>query len=90
MEPVTVIVYVEGNSIPKRYGAGYFLSDAEWVTIATGQRSSTHAKDKAAEIVRGIEWELSVPETPFIDEGRGWVDRPVASNRPYTKPSRNS
>jgi hypothetical protein len=90
MEPVRVIVYAEENSVPKRYAAGYVLSDAEWVTIATKQRSSSHARDLAAEIVRGIEWELSAPKTPFTDEGQGWVDRSIARNRPCMKPSRNS
>jgi hypothetical protein len=89
MEGVFVITYREESSITKKFGAGYFRTDGQWKTVATGQRSSTHAKDKAAEVVRGIEWELSVPEAPFIDEGRGWVDESPAADRPYTQPSRN-
>ena len=74
MQQVMVRISLEGHSPLKRFAAEYVRSNGERVPIAKKQRSSTHVRDRAAEIVRGIEWKLSVPEAPTIDEGQGWID----------------
>ena len=74
MERVLIRTYREGNLHPKKFGAEYVRLSGERKIIATGQRSSAHARDTIARTVREYEWDREVSMPPFVDVGSGWVD----------------
>jgi hypothetical protein len=74
MERVGIRTYREGNSHPKKFGAEYVRSSGERKIIATGQRSSAHARDTVAGIAPEYQWDPKMPAPPFVDVGSAWVD----------------
>jgi hypothetical protein len=76
MEQVMVRTRRGDRSHPKRFTAEYVRPNGERIAIAAGQKSSTHAKDRICEVVRGVKWQRGMPELPFLDVGFGWMDEP--------------
>jgi hypothetical protein len=75
MERVTVRTYLETQPL-RTFGAHYELANSERVAIASGERSSQHAKDKATAAIYELEWEAFQPDRAdgFIEIGHGWID----------------
>ncbi|MDP8981908.1 MAG: hypothetical protein M3O35_15095 [Acidobacteriota bacterium] len=81
MEPVTVTVYCEADSRPKKYGACYERANGEKTIIATGEIASGIEKDKADAAVKECEWEpFKVRMHGVANVGYGWIDEPEPSD----------
>lgn len=76
MESVTLRVYREGNTIPKKFGADLIRANGERVIITTRERASSIARDKGTMAVHDCQWEpFSVREDGIMDVGHGLIDK---------------
>ena len=75
MESVTLTVYYEPGTQPKKYGACYTRANGQQEIITTGERASGIAKDKASAAVKECDREpFTVRKDGVMDVGHGWID----------------
>lgn len=80
MERITVRIFREADSHPKKFGACYERENGERGIITAAERSSQIAKEKATLAVHECEWErFTVRRDGVLDVGHGWIAEPEAT-----------